>query len=223
MPGYMSDLEQFIFHSLPSTGNFVKASVMSNYEIGNLILTGLYDFLTLGLLVFVAYEALIKPKKPLVVLSLRAKPSDTEPSLNAAHFLDFVIDNRGSDITNLSITSTPDQIQWGKDTDAPGKSTSEYFHSTIPGVTRNDQLSFFWCDGKKNLDVISQPIKITVEYDNPSYPWTPLLQKRCRSNLIVNLKVYENIYWGINRKYDIHNVAEELSRLRKDLKNYFQR
>lgn len=155
---------------------------------------------------------------PNVVLSLQSIPPDTEPTPGRAHLLDLVIDNRGADITNIVITSEPDLINWGKSRNAAGKSTSQYFHSIIPGIARNEKLTFFWCDGRSNLDVISKPISITVEYDNPLYLWPPF-RKKSHSNLIIDLKVYENIYWGVNQKYDVHNVAEELNRLRKDLQN----
>lgn len=220
MTSYMTEIERqiLIFSKFPAG----KSLGMSAYELWSLFLTGTYDLLTFGLLFFVAYEALIKPKKPLVVPSLQAIPPDTEPIPDRPYYLDFVIDNCGTDITNVKITSTPDAINWGKIETKSGKPTSEYFHSVIPGIAKSDKLTFFWCDGRLNRDVISDPITITVEYDNPLRLWPPF-RKRCKSNLLIDLKVYENVYWGLNRKFDVHNVAQELNRLRKDLQNYCQR
>lgn len=222
MKNYLSELEQqiLLFYQVGVTSK--RAIGMSSYEVLNLCLTGIYDLLTFGLLFFVAYEALIKPRKPNVVLSLQSNPPDAEPTPGRARFLDLVIDNRGADITNVVIKSEPDSINWGKSSNSAGKSTSQYFHSVIPGISRNEKLTFFWCDGKSNLDVISKPIVITVEYDNPLLLWPPF-RKKCCSNLIINLKVYENIYWGVNQKYDVHNVAEELNRLRKDMQKLLEK
>lgn len=216
MQNYLSELEQQILLFSQVSVASKRVIGMSSYEIWNLSLTGIYDLLTFGLLFFVAYEALIRPRKPNVVLSLQSIPPDPEPTPGRAHLLDLVIDNKGTDITNIVIKSEPDSINWGRSRNSAGKSTSQYFHSVIPGISRNEKLTFFWCDGRSNLDVISKPIAITVEYDNPLLLWPPF-RKKCRSNLIIDLKVYENIYWGLNQKYDVHNVAEELNRLRKDL------
>lgn len=195
---------------------------MTPYELNSiciskwsLVMTIIYDILTFGLLCFVAYESIIRPKIPILALSLQSIPLDTDTASWRAQFVDLMIDNKGADIKNVKITSTPDEIGWGTHAGVSGVNTSSHFHSAIPFISKGERLSFFWCDMSTNTKAMSTPITIIVEYDNPI-----VFPKRKRSILHIDPAVYKGIYWGINNKYDIHNVAEELNRLRNEFKAF---
>lgn len=191
-------------------------TTMTLYEKSSLILTGIYDLLTFGLLFFVAFEAIVKPKIPKLSLSLQQVPDDTDSASWRAALLDLVIENRGNELKNLTIKSIPDELNWGKHNKATeGKKTSEHFHSAIPFIREGERLTFFWCEAETNKDVIEKPITIIIEFDNPfMYP------KRKTASLKLDFSVYKGIYWGVNNKYDIHNVVKELTRLRKEFNDF---
>jgi len=211
----MNDFEKWFFSlkniELPTCAP-VKGAAMTQYEKLSILFTGVYDVLTFGLLFFVAFEAIIKPKIPKVSLSLQQVPDDTDTASWRAAFLDLVIENRGKELKNITIRSTPDELNWGKhDNSNNGKKTSEHFQSAIPFIGEGEKLSFFWCEAEANKAVVEKPITITIEFDNPF-----LIPKRTTSTLKLDFSVYKGIYWGVNNKYDIHNVAKELTRLRKE-------
>jgi hypothetical protein len=86
---------------------------MSNYEQWSLILTGVYDALTFGLLCFVAYEAVIRPRLPNIAFYVQTLAKDTERALSRRNVVDFVFENKGIELTNIQITSEPDDLRWG--------------------------------------------------------------------------------------------------------------
>lgn len=193
-----------------------KGTAMTLYEKSSLIITGIYDVLTFGLLCFVAFEAIVKPKIPKLSLSIQQVPVDTDTASWRAALLDLVIDKRGKELKNLIIKSTPDDLNWGKHhNNIEGKKTSEHFHSVIPFIGEGEKITFFWCEGEANKGVIETPTTILVEFDNPF-----LFPKRKTVSLKLDFSAYKGIYWGVNNKYDIHNVAEELTRLRKEFNGF---
>jgi hypothetical protein len=51
---------------------------MTTYENWSLILTGIYDLLTFGLLMFVGYEAVLKKRQPKIAFYMQRMPEDTK-------------------------------------------------------------------------------------------------------------------------------------------------
>jgi hypothetical protein len=86
---------------------------LSTYEYRSLILTGIYDLLTLCLLWSVIYEALIKPRQADLSINFVTKPADTKSLSESRPVIDFVIENRGTDLRNVVIKSEPDFLGWG--------------------------------------------------------------------------------------------------------------
>lgn len=188
---------------------------MTNYEIWDLILTFVYDVSTICLLIFVIYEALIKPKIPDIAFYPQYMPIDTKNYSLRAQPADFIFENRGIELKNISIKSDPDYLGWGnigKDKNIKPKKTSEIFSEPIPFFGKNEKIQFFWCELKENIDVVSKPFKIIIEFDRPIFPFFCHKQKR---EFKFNFSVYKEVLWGLNQKYDIHNVAEELLRIRE--------
>jgi hypothetical protein len=64
-----------------------------------------------------------------------------------------------------------------------------------------------------NLDVLKNPFEIIIEYDNPILPYP----KRCKKIFKFDFSVFDGIIFGVIRKYDIHNVALEIKRIREKL------
>lgn len=114
---------------------------MTKYEILSLILTGTYDLLTLLILIFIIYEAIIKPRLPDIAFYPQKLPQDTKSWTWITPYMDFVIENRGCDLQNLKISSIPDYIGWGKIRSTPNiipKTTSQYFKK-IPYLSKNEK------------------------------------------------------------------------------------
>lgn len=189
---------------------------MSPYESWSLILTAIYDLLTFGLLAFVAYEAVIKPRKENVSINFVSKPADTKSWGWSRAVIDFVIENRGPELKNVVIQSNPDFLGWnnlGVESPKPPRSTSEYFHNPIPILAKGERHQFFWCDAEQNQAVLRKPFTISVEYDNPIFPFP----RRRTKTVTFDFGVFNGTIFGLNQHYDIHNVAQELTRIREYL------
>ena len=195
---------------------------MTSYETFSLVLTGTYDLLTFGLLLFVAYESFVKPRQPNIAFNLQRRPRDTDSRVQQRNVADFVLENRGVAVKNVRITSEPDDLRWGmlRELTSDGEwpmNTSRYFAKAIPSLARNERLVFFWCDLDENAAVATTPFTITLAFDNPA-PHLPWCHKRVQRSFAFNLSVFENVAWGLTRPFDIHNVAEELARIRDSLR-----
>ncbi|MBM4293911.1 MAG: hypothetical protein FJ126_03285, partial [Deltaproteobacteria bacterium] len=144
---------------------------MTKYEILSLILTGTYDLLTLLILIFIIYEAIIKPRLPDIAFYPQKLPQDTKSWTWITPYMDFVIENRGCDLQNLKISSIPDYIGWGKIRSTPNiipKTTSQYFKK-IPYLSKNEKYQILWCDMHENKDVLDKPFKVIIAFDNPAF------------------------------------------------------
>ncbi len=195
---------------------------MSAYEIASLILTGIYDLLTFLLLSFVAYETIFRGKIPNIAFYSQPLPEDTERWGLRRQIADFILENRGIELTNITIKSEPDDIGWNnlgdnaQESGAQSKKTSEYFRQAIPYLSTNEKLQFLWCDLEANIEIVRKPFKIIIEYDN-TISIIRFFKKRDRKSFPFNFSVFDGITWGVTNKYDIHNVAKELSRIRERL------
>ena len=190
---------------------------MTKYELWALALTGLYDLLTFLLLIFVVYEALIKPRQANLALYIQRMPEDAKQWSWQRELVDFVLENRAKEIKNVRITSDPDFIGWdnlGKD-DRPPRSTSQYFKQPIPYLGQNERLQFFWCDMEANLEVLRKPFEITIEFDNLVFPFPKRRKKQFKFDFIA----LDGTVFGMTERYDIHNVAREAARIREQLEN----
>ncbi|WP_157492331.1 hypothetical protein [Geothrix fermentans] len=190
---------------------------MSTYEMWSLILTGIYNLLTFGLLAFVAYETLVKPRQPNIAFYLQGVSDDTEQWSWRRPLADFVLENKGGTLKNVVIKSEPDFIGWdnlGKDNHRPPRSTSDYFKQPIPFFSENERHQFFWCDMEANSEVCKMPFTIIIEFDNPILPY-PRTRKL---EFYFDLSTFDGTIFGLNTKYDIHNVALETSRIRNEIK-----
>lgn len=89
-------------------------TIFSCYEFWTLVEQGLYDVLTFGLLYFVAYDALVKPKSANLAISFDISPEDTKKSDATREWqpIDFVIDNKGPALENIKISSKPEFLGW---------------------------------------------------------------------------------------------------------------
>lgn len=183
---------------------------MSDYEKWNLIITTLSAVSTFGLFVI----AILLPKKANLAIYFQPKPNDTKQWSHSMASMDFIIENRGQELKNIRISSNPDFLGWGKlkDKQITPKATSEYF-SKIPYLAQGERYSFFWCDLHANSEILEKPFEIIVEHDNPIFPFL----KRQSKTIKYDFSVFDNIIWGINEKYDIHNVTQELMRIREYL------
>jgi hypothetical protein len=191
---------------------------MTNYECWSLVLTGMYDLFTFLLLVFVAYEALIKPRLPNIAFYIQRMPEDTKQWGWQRQLVDFILENRGHEIKNVLIKSEPDFVGWdnlGKENKNTGKSTSEYFKNPLPYLGQNERLQFFWCDIQANIDVLKKPFQVILEFDNPVFPFPRRLKKTFK----FNFTAFDGIVFGMTGRYDIHNVAREASRIREQIEN----
>lgn len=188
---------------------------MTKYEWWSLALTGVYDLLTFLLLMFVVYEALIKPRQANIALFIQRMPDDTKQWSWQRELVDFVLENRAKEIKNVRITSEPDFIGWdnlGKD-GRPPRSTSQYFKQPIPYLGQNERLQFFWCDMEANQEVLRNPFEITLEFDNPVFP----LPRRVKKQFNFDFSALDGTVFGMTERYGIHNVAQEAARIREQL------
>lgn len=193
---------------------------MTSYELWTLFLTASYDLLTFFLLVFVVYEAIIKPKIPNIAFYLQSLPMDTEKQELTVQLTDFILENRGIELKNVSIKSNPDDIGWdnlgnrGKEAGIVAKRTSEYFKKKLPYLGMNEKIQFFWCDAVANQEVLAKPFRVIIEYDNP-IPIYKYFNKRYKTIFPFDFSAFDGIAWGATRKFDIHDIANELSKVRK--------
>jgi len=81
-----------------------------SYNCYSLLLTGIYDFLTLSLLVFVIYEAIIKPKVPNIAFYFQTQQPDIKQWSWERQVADFIFENRGIEIRKVIIKSVPDEL-----------------------------------------------------------------------------------------------------------------
>jgi hypothetical protein len=193
---------------------------MSKFEHWSLLLTGLYDLFTLLLIFFVAYEAIIAPRKPRIGLYLQRMPKDTKMWSWKAGLADFVLENRGPELRNVRIKSEPDFLCWNNFgyayqavSDVRPKATSEYFRNLIPFLGENEKRAYFWCDMRENKEVVQKPFKIIVEFDNPMF----FFPKRRKRELPFKFSGPEGPMLGHTTRYDVHNVAEETARIREEV------
>lgn len=116
----------------------------------------------------------------------------------------------------MQIKSEPDNLGWRNLGDGnlqfPSKPTSEYFSKPFPYLYENEKKVFFWCDAEANKEILEKPFKIIIEFDNPMF----FFPKRRKREFIFNFSP-KGIFRGVNTKYDIHNVAEEATRIRESL------
>ncbi|MDD5203854.1 MAG: hypothetical protein PHS17_00455 [Desulfobacterales bacterium] len=195
---------------------------MSCYEKWSLALTAMYDVLTFFLLLFIVYEAIVKPKIPNVAFYLQTLPRDTKEWSQTVQLTDFIFENRGVELKNVVITSNPDYIGWdnlGASAEKAGlvaKRTSEYFKKSFPYLGTNEKIQFFWCDMVANRDVLAKPFTLIVEYDNP-VPMCKYFKGRSKTEFPFDFSAFDGVAWGATSKFDIHNVATELARVREHL------
>ena len=189
---------------------------MTKYECLSLGLTAIYDILTFLLLIFVIYEAIIKSRLPNIAFYLQNLPDDTKNWPIRRQLADFILENRGPEIKNVTITSNPDNIGWdnlGANESILPRRTSEYFKKPIPFLGRNERHQFFWCDLEQNIEVLKKPFKIIIEFDNPAFP----IPRRRRKIFEFDFSVFDGVAWGVTGRFDIHNVAQESERIRAEL------
>jgi hypothetical protein len=190
---------------------------MSKYELWNLILVAIYDLLTFLLVLFVVYEAIIKPKLSDIACFFIRLPPDTKSWSWIRQVMDFVLENRGPELKNIKISSHPDDLGWGnlgpESAEGYPRRTSEIFRNVIPFLAKNERHQFFWCDVEKNSDIVETPIEIIIEYDNPIF----FYPKRCKKVFKFDFAVFDGVIWGVIKKYDIHNVAIEIKRIREKI------
>ena len=201
----------------------IWAAEMTNYERDSLILTGLYDIITLCLLVFVIYEAIVKPKIPNIVFYLETLPGNTKRWPVTAQLADFILENRGVELRNIEVTSEPDELGWGiigaKNEKVPTR-TSKYFSRPIPFVRTSEKLQFLYCNLNNN-DAWKKPFKIILEFDNP-IPFARLIKKKYKKEFPFDFRFYKNINLGVTSKFSIHNVAIELTRIRELIEERYE-
>lgn len=189
---------------------------MRSYEFYSLIAVSIYDFLTFLLLVFVVYESLIKPKIPNLNFYMQLLPIDTKTMRGKIQLADFILENRGIELKNIKIKSEPDDIKWDNIGGTHlGFKTSEYFIKNIPYLRQNAKEAFLWCDLEQNREIIKKTFKIIIEYDNPLVIMG--FKKRSKQEFPFDFSFYDKIAWGMTNRYDIHNVAQELTRVREQL------
>jgi hypothetical protein len=189
--------------------------LMTDYEKWSLVLTGMYDLLTFLLLVFVAYEAVIAPRAARLAFYLQRVTKDTKSWSWRADLADFVLENRGRELSNLKVTSEPDYIGWGRfGREHEGKPTSEWFAEVIPYVGEGERRQFGWCELESNDEVAAKPFDITIEFDNPVLPWPRRVHKTFHFNPAA---LFKGTAWGVTGRYDVHNVAQEAARIREVL------
>ncbi|MCF8143061.1 MAG: hypothetical protein K9N21_03985 [Deltaproteobacteria bacterium] len=195
---------------------------MSCYEKWSIALTAMYDVLTFFLLLFIVYESIVKPKVPNVAFFMQTLPRDTKEWSRTVQLTDFIFENRGVELKNVVITSNPDYIGWdnlGPSAEKAGlvaKRTSEYFKKSFPYLGTNEKIQFFWCDMVANRDVLAKPFTVIVEYDNP-VPVYRYFKSRSKTEFPFDFSAFDGVAWGATSKFDIHNVATELARVREQL------
>jgi hypothetical protein len=131
---------------------------------------------------------------------------DTKTWSSRADFIDFVLENRGKELSNIRIISTPDDIGWEQlDARHPGRKTSEHFAEMIPYLGESERRQFPWCAMRSNEAKVGKPFSITIEYDNPLSLW----KRRGRRTFDFNLASLKGTRGGLARRYDDHNIAQE--------------
>ena len=126
-----------------------------------------------------------------------------------------MIENRGSSpLLDVSISSDPDYIGWcALGPQHPGQPTSTYFRMNLPRLEPGEHHQLMWCEATANKAVIDTPFAITLEFDNPLFRWP----RRLRRTFNLDLRPWTGIFHGMNTRFDIHNVAQELARIREVL------
>ncbi|HMO81856.1 MAG TPA: hypothetical protein PKD24_13785 [Pyrinomonadaceae bacterium] len=189
---------------------------MSRYENWSLLLTGIYNLLTFLLLAFTVYIAVVQRRIPNIALYYKTRPKDTKQWGGIRPNIDFVLENRGIELRNVSLKSEPDFLGWANIGEASDqitpKATSEYFKIPFPCLHQNYQRSFFWCDAAANKEVLDKPFRIIVEFDNPVF----FFPKRLKRSFDFDLSP-KGILDGVNSKFDEHNIAQEMARARESL------
>lgn len=190
---------------------------MSQYEIWSLVLTGVYDLLTFLLLACTVYIAVIQRRIPNIALFYEVPPRDTKSWGWRRSNLDIVLENRGVELRNVSLSSTPDYLGWAtiggkEESQIKPKPTSEYFKRPFPYLYPNQRKAFFWCDAAANKDVVEKPFSIVVEFDNPVFFFPKRLKRKFEFDLSPR-----GIFDPVNTKFDVHNVALEMARIRDEL------
>jgi hypothetical protein len=189
---------------------------MSKFETWSLVLTALYDLLTFLLLAFTVYATVVHRKLPNISLYTQGIFEDTKQWGWRRRNWDFVLENRGVSLKNIKITSQPDNIGWGilgEDDKYLSQNTSEYFSNQLPHLDENEKKAFFWCDVDANTETFLKPFTITVEFDNPIFFYPKRLQKVFN----FDFSAWGKILHPVNTKFDIHNVAKEMTRSREQL------
>ena len=189
---------------------------MSKYENWSLILTGIYDLLTFLLLGFTVYIAVFHRRRPNLALYYKTRLKDTKQWGWSRSNIDFVLENRGIELRNVTLKSEPDFLGWANIGEASEhitpKATSEYFKVPFPFLHQNYQRSFFWCDAAANKEVLGKPFKIIIEFDNSMF----FFPKRLKRSFDFDLSP-KVILDGVNSKFDEHNIAQEMARARESL------
>lgn len=163
---------------------------------------------------FVAYQTLVIPRLPRLAFYVQRIARDTKTWSWRANFIDFVMENRGVELRNVRISSDPDEIGWDRlDNSHTGKPTSEWFREIIPYVGENERRQFTWCELQSNTEVFKKPFTITVEFDNTVLPWP----RRLTRTFKFNEATLKGTGGGLTSRYDIHNVAQEVTRIREQL------
>jgi hypothetical protein len=189
---------------------------LSSYEFWSLLLTGIYDLLTFLLLVFTVYIAVVQRRIPNIALYYKTKLKDTKQWGWIRPNIDFVLENRGIELRNVTLRSEPDFLGWaniGEESDHfTPKATSEYFKVPFPYLHQNYKRNFFWCDAAANKEVLEKSFRIDVEFDNPMF----FFPKRLKRSFDFDLSP-KGILDGVNNKFDGHNIAQEMARARESL------
>ena len=190
---------------------------MNNYEFWSLILMFFYDVLTLLLLAFTVYITVFQRRLPNIAFYHRGISRDTKRWSWRLRSIDFVLENRGIELKNISIGSEPDYLGWKSltgsqyDEEMNPMKTSEYFKDRLPFLGEKEKKSFFWCDAQSNTDVLEKPFTIIIEFDNPFFSRLPRIQRVYK----FDFSSTKGVISGFNTKYDMHNVATEAARIRE--------
>jgi hypothetical protein len=191
----------------------------ASYNVWMLAVTAAYMVVTTLLFVTVAYETWHKPKTPDLQLYPHRAWWDWK-------MVDFVLENRGPTLRNLQITSNPENLGWGNGFPEMLSSGLLISNKGIPPISslgRGEIHRHFWQSISKDLhelDVLFSDhpeFTITVEFDNPQRILGFIGRKRRVSTFVFNKPAIAAYLTGIRTSLDVHQLARELSEIRKSL------
>ena len=189
------------------------------YNAWMLGITAGYLVITFLLFMAVAYETWYRPRAP----QLRLYPHRAWWDWK---MVDFVVENQGPTLTNLRISTVPEDLSWGEgfpEMLSPGRLISNPELPPISSIGSGEIHRHFWRSISKDLteldDLFAEHHQVTlvVEFDNPQRALGFIGRSRRTIHVTFNKPAIAAYLTGIRTPLDMHQIARELDRIQTDV------